>query len=76
MNMEKQDKVTKVLRNPYLQISVGVIVIATLLLDQTFFSHHHGMFVLALWHILHGLPNIVDALQRIWKYNKKRKRRK
>ena len=76
MNTEKKRNLHTVLHNPYLQIAVGIIVILTLILDDIFLSHHHGMFILSLWHILHGLPGGIDAIDKIWKYNRVRKKRR
>ena len=68
----------KVIKSPYLQFCVGVIMLissfhgqqGTLYTDLMKFDvrMHHGMHVAGLWQVLQALPNLWDSVT--WMFSK------
>ena len=75
MNNEKNHHryhiIHKLTKNPYLQFSVGMVLLITTLFDSIFIKFHHSIIILALWHILNAIPNILQSLERIEKLKRK-----
>jgi len=53
-----------IVKNPYIQLVVGLILLSTVLLDSVL-DVQHSIMLLAVWHIAQALPNILQALERI-----------
>ena len=69
MNTQNKDRkhhwLHKIVTNPYLQFSVGMVLLLTILLDSFFLDLHQSMVVLAVFHIAQAVPNLLQAFERI-----------
>lgn len=57
--------IARIVENPYIQLIVGLILLATVLFDNVLFDIQHSVALLALWHVAQALPNILQSLERI-----------
>jgi len=62
----KMGCVHRIVQNPYLQFSVGLILLLTTLFDGLFLKFHHSIILLALWHMAQLIPNILQTLGNIF----------
>jgi hypothetical protein len=59
-------------KNPYLQLVVGVVLLVSTLLSGFELEVHHGFAIIGIWHITQAAPGILQALERISRWRRKK----
>ena len=70
--MAAHHQLQRFVKNPYLQFVVGVILLLSTLLSGFELKLHHGFAIIGIWHIAQASPEILQALERIAQWRRKK----
>ena len=65
------DSLHKIVMTPLLQFSIGSILLF-ISITEVFFRPSHGIMIIGAYHIFQALPNILQALERIARWRRKK----
>ena len=68
--MSWQKHLHKFVKSPYLQGSIGALLLFVSLIQIFDFNVKHSIALIGIWHLLQTLPNILQALERIARWRK------